>query len=278
MTTLIHSVSTFLRIFFRRFLRLKRNIVSSQFELLLSFLLTSLVFNKMVTQSWGVNYLPFALAGSVCIIALKISFESSAMMLYFMVADRSIRSILVTPASTFALWISLIIANFLRLLVTLTPLTIVASYLITGGLFGSWLAFIKALAILSSVVFIGTSIGIIEGIRAKNTQDIGAITTPLFTLMSYFSGGFFFLGSVANTWILRIVKFNPMYYVVQAMRYYIDSGTSEIAIKGSVKATKTILLYTPGILFWLIIITIAILVMLLSFNLLSQRKYILFKA
>ncbi len=98
-------------------------------------------------------------------------------------------------------------------------------------------------AVLTAVVF--SIAGFLNGLYAKNFDDVTLVTTFLLTPLTYLGGIFYSISMLPAFW-QGVAQFNPLLYVINGFRYSM-LGISDV----SFTVTALVLVLLAGGLFWL---------------------------
>ncbi len=198
-----------------RFLRI---ITQSLVAPWLSALLFILVFGKIIGSRIGdidgIPYIRFVIPGTLMMNVTMTSFMQSSSSLYFQRFLKHIEELLVAPFSYGEMIVGFLVGALARGLVV--GLGIYAMALVFGAaqvVHPFWFLFY-----LVAVCVIFGLLGLIVGLWAEGFEQLALVPTFLITPLSFLGGMFNSLSMIPASfrWVVRL---NPMFYLVDGLRY-----------------------------------------------------------
>ncbi|MCI0566293.1 ABC transporter permease [bacterium] len=193
----------------------------------LYFLIFGNLIGSQIEAMNGVSYVEFIVPGLILMSVLTNSFQSSAIAFFMAKFQKSIEEILVSPTPP---WI--IVAGYVTGGVVRGVITGVLVYLVSlvfAPVSLSHIGSVISFFLLTSIFF--ATLGLINGVYAKNFDQISIIPTFVLTPLTYLGGVFYSISLLPPLWE-GLSKLNPILYMVNGFRYGL-LGTSDVPIGGS---------------------------------------------
>ncbi|QJC34727.1 ABC transporter permease [Enterobacteriaceae endosymbiont of Donacia crassipes] len=162
----------------------------------------------------GFSYIQFITPGLIMMSIINNSYSNVASSLFSAKFNRSIEELLIAPVPTNIIILGYISGGVLRSIIICIFLTIISTFFISLHVY-SWLFFIIFI-FLTSVLF--SLFGLLNAIFAKNFDDINFIPTFILTPLTYL-GGVFYTTTILSSFWQKILKINPIYYIISGFRY-----------------------------------------------------------
>ncbi len=194
----------------------------------ISMFLYFVIFGSLIGQRigpmGGVSYVDYIAPGIIMMSIINSSFHNVVSSFFGAKFQRSIEEILVAPVPNIVILLGFVTGGMARALLVGCVVTGIA--LIFAQLHIHNIAVILAVVLLSSLAFsLG---GLINGIYAKKFDDISVFSTFILTPLVYLGGVFYSIDLLPDFW-RELSVFNPMLYVVSALRYGM-LGHSDISV------------------------------------------------
>lgn len=170
------------------------------------------------------NYMQYITPGLIMMAIITNSYVSTVFAIYLMRFQKSIDELLISPMSSTLILLSFVVSGVFR--------GLCVGILVLGvSLFFTHLSiqhvFIMLLtALFSSIVF--ALLGILNGLYARNFDDVNLVPTFVLTPLTYLGGVFYSIHMLSPFW-QKISYLNPIVYIVNAFRYSL-LGTADIAV------------------------------------------------
>lgn len=202
-----------------------------------------LIFGRLVGSQIhpvdGFTYMQYIIPGLVMMSVITNSYMHSSGGFFSMKFQRSIEEILVSPTPNSVILLGFITGAVVRGLIV-SVIVIMISFGFTHLHLNH--AFLVLLTILLTSFFFATA-GLINGIFARNFDDLSWIPSFVLTPLTYLGGVFFSVAMLPPFW-QKVAQINPIFYTIDLFRYAV-LGLSE----ANVTAEFSILLGLDVILF-----------------------------
>lgn len=204
------------------------------------------VLGSKIDTIQGIKYLSFVFPGVFTMNLVMAVFSATSFSIFFMKFQKTIEDMLTLPLSYAELVVSLIFGGIVRALGISVALSIVAI------LFGvNTLAHPLVLVgyvLLASILF--GLLGVIAGIWADNNfEKFGFVTNFILTPLSFLGGAFYSITMLPEKWQF-IVHFNPIFYVVDGIRYAL-TGYHEASLSLGVGVLAALSAVALGVCIWI---------------------------
>lgn len=204
------------------------------------------VLGSKIDTIQGIKYLSFVFPGVFTMNLVMAVFSATSFSIFFMKFQKTIEDMLTLPLSYAELVVSLIFGGIVRALGISVALSIVAI------LFGvNTLAHPLVLVgyvLLASILF--GLLGVIAGIWADNNfEKFGFVTNFILTPLSFLGGAFYSITMLPEKWQF-IVHFNPIFYVVDGIRYAL-TGYHEASLSLGVGLLAALSAVALGVCIWI---------------------------
>lgn len=217
-TILIKEVTRFMRIWMQ-------TILPAAVSMALYFVIFGSLIGPRIGMMGGFSYMEFIAPGIIMMSIINNSYSNVSSSLFGARFQRHIEEMLVAPIPHWLILAGYISGGVIRGLVVGMIVTAVALLFI--GLPPVHSPFIVLLVVLLTSVLFSLG-GFINGIYAKNFDDISIIPTFVLTPLIYLGGVFYSIDLLPEFW-QSVSLTNPILYMVNAFRYGI-LGVSDIAI------------------------------------------------
>ncbi|BAH83076.1 ABC transporter permease [Candidatus Ishikawella capsulata] len=198
-----------------RFMRIWiQTILPPIITIILYFFIFGNIMGRRIGDINGYSYMQFILPGLIMLCVITNSYSNVASSFFSSKFQRSIEELLVSPVSTNMIIIGYVGGGVLRgiligALVSLVGLAI-SSYQIYN------LSISIVTIVLTAILF--SLAGLLNGILARNFDDISIIPTFVLTPMIYLGGIFYPIKSLSHFWQF-VSKFNPIIYIINGFRW-----------------------------------------------------------
>jgi ABC-2 type transport system permease protein len=198
-----------------RFLKIKRQTVGG--PLLETFLYISVfgaALGSRVGHLHGFRYVVFVIPGLIMMAWATNAFSNNSASILQQKFERAIDDQLSSPASPGELLMAFTLGGFLRGM-AVGVLTFIAADILIGVPVKHVFVLVPALGLVG---FFFASLGVLVGVRAEQFDDVSFAQT--FVLQPLiFLGGVFYSGSLLPEPFGTLTHFNPIYYMINLIRY-----------------------------------------------------------
>ena len=198
-----------------RFMKIKKQTIGA--PLLETFLYISVfgaALGSRIDKLHGIDYVVFVIPGLIMMAWATNAFANNSSSILQQKFQRAIDDQLSSPASPLELLLAFSLGGFLRGM-TVAALTFVAASILIGVPVEHVLVLIPALLLVG---FFFAQLGVLIGVRAEQFDDISFAQT--FVLQPLiFLGGVFYSASLLPEPFQTLTHFNPVYYMINLVRY-----------------------------------------------------------
>jgi len=213
-------------------------------------LLYFLIFGRVVGDRLGiVNSVPYATFIAPGLIMMSViinSYANVSTSLFSVRFQKNIEEMLVSPMHDSVLLWGFIIGGIVRGIGVALLVFIVAAFFITFHYDHIFLSLLVIVAV--SAVF--SLAGFINGMLARNFDEVALIPTFVLTPLTYLGGVFYAVSMLPQMW-QQVSYFNPIFYMVSALRYAMLDD-AEVSIYLSMSVTLALLIIFLGLSMWLL--------------------------
>lgn len=236
---------TFIRRDSTRFARVPiQTLVAPWISAILYIFIFGSVVGKKIDLIAGVQYIDFVLPGILMMNIMMAAFSQTSSSLYFQRFARHIEEILVAPLSHLEMVVGYVVSGIVRGLVVGFGIYVIAILFsaATVANLGLFLFYVVSVSVIFSLI------GIIVGLWAEQFEHLQILNVFVIMPLSFLGGVFnsiTMLPEAAQT----IVRFNPLFYLIDGIRYsMIGISESNVLIGftliiGSMVVLTTIVLY-----------------------------------
>ena len=209
-----------------RFMRIwTQTILPAAISMALYFIIFGNLIGPRIGMMGGFSYMEFIAPGIIMMSIINNAYSNVSSSFFGARFQRHIEEMLVAPVPNWIILAGYISGGVLRGLIVGLIVTVIALFF-TGkpSLYNPFI--VLSIVILTSILFsLG---GFLNGIFAKNFDDISIIPTFVLTPLIYLGGVFYSIDLLPRLW-QSISLANPILYMVNAFRYGI-LGVSDINI------------------------------------------------
>lgn len=197
-----------------RFLRLsKQTLLPPITTTLLFIFIFGYSLGSQIKQIEGFPYIVYILPGLIGMGVLNNAFANTSTSLFMAKMDRSIENILITPISYFQMLFAFLFGGILRGM-SIGFLSLIVACMITELQVYSW---INTLLIFFLMSLIFSALGLIAGMLADSWDHIATLNNFFITPLVYLGGVFFSISFLPPFW-QKLSHFNPIFYLIDAVR------------------------------------------------------------
>jgi ABC-2 type transport system permease protein len=224
-----------------RFVKIKRQTVGA--PLLETFLYISVfgaALGSRIDTLHGVDYVVFIIPGLIMMAWAMNAFSNNASSILQQKFQRAIDDQLSSPASPLQLLLALSLGGFLRGM-TVAILTFTAASILVDIPVDHVLVLLPGLFLVG---FFFSQLGVLVGVRAEQFDDVSFAQT--FVLQPLiFLGGVFYSASLLPEPFQTITHFNPVYYMINLVRYgFLGYTEANVALSLALLTVATLALFT----------------------------------
>jgi ABC-2 type transport system permease protein len=198
-----------------RFMKIKRQTVGA--PLLETFLYISVfgaALGSRIDELHGIDYVKFVVPGLIMMAWAMNAFSNNASSILQQKFQGAIQDQLSSPASPMQLLLAFSLGGFLRGMLV-AVLTFTAASILIGVPVEHFLVVVPGLFLVG---FFFAQLGVLVGVRAEQFDDVSFAQT--FVLQPLiFLGGVFYSASLLPEPFESITHFNPLYYMINLVRY-----------------------------------------------------------
>lgn len=204
------------------------------------------VIGSKIELIQGIKYISFVFPGIFAMNLVMAVFSATSFSIFFMKFQKTIEDMLTLPLSYAELVISLIFGGIARAIAITLALSLVAVAFGVNDLAHPLI--LAGYVLLASVLF--GLLGVIAGIWADNNfEKFGFVTNFILTPLSFLGGAFYSITMLPEKWQF-IVHFNPIFYVVDGIRYAL-TGYHEASLLLGIGVLGSLSLLSLGVCVWI---------------------------
>ncbi len=229
-TILIKEVSRFMRIWVQ-------TLLPPAISMTLYFIIFGNLIGSRIGAMKGFSYMEFIAPGVIIMSIINNSYANVSSSLFGARFQRHIEEMLIAPVPDWVILAGYISGGVIRGLMVGLIVTLIALFF-TGLPAVHNPLLVCGVVLLTAVLFsLG---GFINGIFAKNFDDVSIIPTFVLTPLIYLGGVFYSIGMLPQPW-QSISLVNPILYMVNAFRYGL-LGVSDVNVYGAFLITTLFIL------------------------------------
>lgn len=206
-TILMKEITRFMRIW-------SQTILPPAITMALYFIIFGKLIGSQINNIDGYSYMQYIVPGLTMMAIVTNSYSNTTSSFFLAKFTKSIEDMLVSPMPNYVIIFGFMLGGTARGL--LVGLTVILISLFFTHLHIAHLGVVIAMAVLSSMAFsVG---GIINGIYARNFDDIAFIPTFILTPLTYLGGVFYSIKQLPPFW-RTVSVFNPVFDIVDAFKF-----------------------------------------------------------
>lgn len=235
--TIIH------REFIRMFRIFSQVFVPPMITTLLYFLIFGTVMGERIGKIQGISYPEFIAPGLIMMGVITNSYSNVSTSLFNVRFQKNIEEMLVSPMHYSVLLTGFVVGGVIRGIGVAILIGLVASFFVHLNLHYFFQAIL--IIILSSILF--SLAGFLNGLLAKNFDDIALVPTFILAPLTYLGGVFYSTSMLPPAW-QYVTYFNPLLYMINALRHVmVDQQEVHIAISYAIIGLIIIILATVNL-------------------------------
>jgi ABC-2 type transport system permease protein len=206
-----------------RFLRIwKQTILPATITTILYFLIFGQLVGSAIGEMDGVAYHEFIIPGLVMMAIISNAYGNTVSSFFSSKFHGHIEELIVSPVPNYIILLGFIGGGIARGLTVGLAVTLVVFLFTDLSIESPLITF--SIVVLTATLF--SLIGILNGIFAKNFDDISIVPNFVLTPLSYLGGVFYSISLLPEFW-QQVSLLNPVLYMINAFRYGI-LGVSDI--------------------------------------------------
>ena len=201
---------------------------------MLFILVFGLSLGDRIRQTSGVDYEVFIVPGLIAMAMVQAAYANNASTIFQARSDRYVNDILSAPMHAWQMTLGFVIGGVMRALAIGTSLLVVSVVLVDAPVERPFA--LLAAATLALVAF--AALGLVVGIYAQTWDHTTFINNIVILPLAFVGGTFYSVSVLASPWH-ELSHFNPVFYLVQAMRFGF-LGESDVSIWLSLGVTAAL--------------------------------------
>lgn len=209
----------------QRFMRIwVQTIVPPAVTTALYFIIFGQLIGSRIGSIDGVTYIQFIVPGLIMMTVIMNSYSNVSGSFFITKLQHSVEELLVSSAPNYVILLGYLIGGIMRGLVVSFVVALVALCFTHLHIQHFWVVLL--IVMLVSAIF--SLAGLINAIYAKTFDHISFIPTFVLTPLTYLAGIFYSISMLPAFW-QKASLFNPIFYMVNTMRYGI-LGISDVSV------------------------------------------------
>ena len=198
-----------------RFLKVwTQTILPTWITTLLYLFIFGLAIGKALPQIENIDYIEFIIPGVLMMNLITSTYANNSTTIFIMKWLNFIEELLISPLSYTEMVGAFIIGGVVRGLMIGISIYLISLFFYNGGIFSPVLFVVLMIAV--SLIF--SSIGLITGLWAENWDQLNIWSAFIITPLVFLGGVFHSIKLVPES-LQIIMKMNPIFYMVDALRY-----------------------------------------------------------
>lgn len=201
-----------------------QTLVPPVITLTLYFVIFGALIGSRIGEMGGFDYMAFIVPGLIMMAVITNSYQNTSSSFFGSKFQHNIEEMLVSPLSNITIILGFLMGGLARSLIVGVLVTLVSMFFSDLSFHNIFI--VVSVIILTSLLF--SLAGLINGIFAKNFDDVMIFSVFVLTPLTYLGGVFYSIDLLPGIW-QSISLANPILYMVSAFRYGF-LGTSEIPL------------------------------------------------
>jgi ABC-2 type transport system permease protein len=199
----------------RRTLRIwAQSILPAAITTTLYFVIFGHLMGERIGHMSGLPYLEFIVPGLLMLTMLNSAFNASASLFYMYKWTHVLEEMLVSPMSSMNILNSFMSVGMVRALIVGLVVGIISTFFIHLRI--EHVVYMLFITVLASGTF--SLFGVLNGLFAKNWDQVSIIPTFVITPLTYLGGVFYSINILPEFW-QHVALFNPIVYIISTFRY-----------------------------------------------------------
>ncbi|MCA9460074.1 MAG: ABC transporter permease [Nanoarchaeota archaeon] len=200
---------------FLRFIRIwVQTILPPVIMMCLYFVIFGTLIGSQIDSIGGFTYIEFIVPGLIMMAVITNSYSNVVSSFFQSKMFKNIEELIISPISEYVIILGFISGGILRGLIIAFFVTIVSMFFTSLNIFNIIVIFL--VVTLTAVLF--SLAGLVNGIYAKNFDDVNIVPTFVLTPLTYLGGIFYSTSQLPQFW-QYVSYLNPILYMVNAFRY-----------------------------------------------------------
>lgn len=209
----------------RRFLRIwSQTLLPPAITMTLYFVIFGTLIGQRIGPMDGYPYIQFVAPGLIMMAVLTNSYSNVVSSFFGNKFQRCIEELLVSPTPNYIILAGFVTGGVARGLIVGLVVTLVSLFFTHMEVHN--LAIVLVTVVLTAVLF--SIAGLVNGVFARNFDDVNIVPTFVLTPLTYLGGVFYSINALSDFW-QGVSKLNPILYMVNAFRYGF-LGISDISV------------------------------------------------
>jgi len=209
----------------RRFMRIwTQTLLPPVITMVLYFVIFGELIGRRIGSMDGFDYVQFVAPGLIMMSVITNSYSNVVSSFFGNKFSRCIEELLVSPTPTYVILAGYIIGGVARGLIVGFIVSLVSLFFVELHIHNLFLVILTVF--LTSVLF--SLAGLVNGVFAKNFDDVNIIPTFVLVPLTYL-GGIFYSTSMLPAFWQGASQLNPVLYMVNAFRYGF-LGVSDVSV------------------------------------------------
>lgn len=183
-------------------------------QTLLYFLIFGSVIGTRVGLIHGVSYMMFIAPGLIMMTVITNAYSNVCTSLFNVRFQRSIEEVLISPLHYSFILIGYVMGGVLRGVIVAALVFLMSSIFLSFDLHRLPMTFL--VVILVATLF--SLAGFLNGMLARNFDDVALVPTFILTPLTYLGGVFYSASMLSPVWE-KVTHLNPIFYMVTAIRH-----------------------------------------------------------
>ncbi len=180
----------------------------------LYFLIFGSVIGSRVGMVHGVSYMMFIAPGLIMMTVIINAYSNVCTSLFNVRFQKSIEEVLISPLHYSLILIGYVCGGVIRGVIVATLVFLISSFFLSFDLHRLPMTFL--VVVLVSILF--SQAGFLNGMLARNFDDVALVPTFILTPLTYL-GGVFYATSMLSPFWKQLTHLNPIFYMVNALRH-----------------------------------------------------------
>ncbi len=199
----------------RRFLRIwTQTLLPPAITMTLYFVIFGALIGRRIGDMEGFNYADFVAPGLIMMAVLTNSYANVVSSFFGNKFQRCIEELLVSPTPNYIILTGFVMGGVVRGLIVGVIVTLISFFFTEIRIHN--LPVLLVTLLLTSVLF--SMAGLVNGVFARNFDDVNIVPTFVLTPLTYLGGVFYSISLLPEFWQL-VSRLNPILYMVNAFRY-----------------------------------------------------------
>jgi ABC-2 type transport system permease protein len=210
----------------------------------LYFVIFGSLIGRRVGAMGGFDYMQYIAPGLIMMSVITNSYANVVSSFFGAKFGKHLEELLVSPLPSWLIVAGYAVGGVVRGMLVALAVTTVA-------LFFTHLHVHHAVIIFAAILLTSLSFalgGLLNGLYAKNFDQVNFIPVFILTPLTYF-GGVFYSISLLPSWALKLSYANPILYMVNAFRYgFLGTSDIDVGVAFTLMAVAVVALFTTAVL------------------------------